>query len=61
MGYPAENFGWKRPAMGTVGLTISNEGLDEQFVDQLLGGAPIEEVRHNRDRWLELVTRERGR
>jgi hypothetical protein len=46
--------------MGTLGISIGDEGFDEQFVDQLIGGAPIEEVRRNRDRWLELVARERG-
>jgi hypothetical protein len=61
MRYPAENPGWKRPAVGTVGLTISEEGFDEQFVDQFLGGASIEEVRSNRDRWLDLVAKERGK
>jgi len=56
MGLPAVDCGWNRPALGTVGLSIGGEGFDEQFVDQLLGGAPIEEVRRHREEWLALVS-----
>ena len=60
LGLPAVDCAWNRPALGTLGLTISDEGFDEQFVDQLLGGTCIEEVRRNRERWLDLVEGERG-
>jgi hypothetical protein len=32
-GYAALHCDWRRPALGTVGLTLDGEGFDEQFVE----------------------------
>ena len=60
MGHTVLDRDWSRPALGTVGLIVDGEGLDQRFLDQLVGGASFEEVLRDRDRWLEFVTRERG-
>ena len=60
-GYAALHCDWRRPALGTVGLTIEGEGFDEQFVDQLLAGTPMDEVRCKRNEWLAMTVKERGK
>jgi hypothetical protein len=60
-GYAALHCDWRRPALGTVGLTLDGEGFDEQFVDQLLIGTAIVEVRRNRNEWITVMIRERGK
>jgi len=41
-----------RPKGNTEGLYIGDEFFDEQFVDQLIAGTPVEVVRDNRERFI---------
>jgi hypothetical protein len=41
-----------RPALNTEGLVVNGECLDEQFVNQLIGGDPLTDVIRARELWV---------
>lgn len=45
-----------RTRSNTPGLYIDNVFFDEQFVDQIIAGTPIEIVEQNRERFVRSLT-----
>jgi hypothetical protein len=52
MGHTVGVEPFSRPAVGTEGLTVDGEPLDEQFVNQLLAGDSFSDVIRARELWL---------
>jgi hypothetical protein len=44
-----------RPSANTEGLYIDGSFFDEQFVDQLIAGTPMEIVLDNRERFIRSI------
>lgn len=44
-----------RPRANSEGLYVDGDFFDEQFVDQLIAGTPIETVRENRERFIRSI------
>jgi hypothetical protein len=52
LGYEVADVPGIRPKTGERVLYVNGQDIDEQFVDQLIGGADFHQVQYRRNKWL---------